>query len=247
LTPASDVDVRQDAIAAMALAYYPVPGQRVIDRPDWFQVITPSIKHGSLNGIERSVITRDVDAVIDRAISDYRSIGCKFRWTVPPGSAPGDLGERLERGGLERRELVQMVRDTREPFAAVPGITVERVTAATIGEFADVNASGWSGDATELRELYVAALEHQAMYLARVDGVPAGASSMNTFARTAYLRGGVVLPQFRGRGVYRAMVAARVAACERDVVTTAANGATSAPILVRMGFTEVARYRAYRG
>ena len=82
-------EVRGDAIAAMALAYYPVPGQRVIDTPEWFQVITPSIKHGSLNGIERAVITRDVDAVIDRAISDYRSIGCKFRWTVPPGSRSG--------------------------------------------------------------------------------------------------------------------------------------------------------------
>jgi hypothetical protein len=240
-------ELRDDAVAAMARAYFAVPGQRVIDRPEWFQVITPSVKHGSLNGIERSVITRDLDAVIDGAIADYRTIGCKFRWTVTPGSAPDDLGERLERRGLVRRGLVAMARNTNEPFEAVSGVTVERVTAATIDAFADVNASGWSGDATELRELYIAALEHQTMYLARVDGVPAGASSMNAFARTAYLRGGVVLPQFRGRGVYRAMVAARVAACERDVVTTAANAETSAPILVRMGFVEVARYCAYRG
>jgi hypothetical protein len=238
-------EIRDDAIAAMALAYYPVPGQRVIDRPDWFQVITPSIRHGSLNGIERSIVRED--AAIDRAISDYRSIACKFRWTVPPGSAPDDLGERLERRGLERREIVQMARDARAPFDDVAGVTVERVTLETVDVFADLMASGWGGDASELRALYTAAFAYQAMYVARVDGVAAGAAAMNTFARIAYLRGGVVLPQFRGRGVYRALVAARVAATDREVVTSASNPATSAPILARMGFTEVARYRAYRG
>jgi Acetyltransferase (GNAT) domain len=238
-------EIREDAIAAMALAYYPVPGQRVIDRPDWFQVITPSIRHGSLNGIERSIVRED--AAIDRAISDYRSIGCKFRWTVPPGSAPDDLGERLERRGLERREIVQMARGARAPFDDVPGVTVEPVTMETVDVFADLMASAWGGDASELRALYRTAAPHQAMFLARIDGEPAGAASMNTFARISYLRGGVVLPQFRGRGAYRALVAARVAATDREIVTSASNPTTSAPILARMGFTEVARYRAYRG
>ncbi|HEY1551148.1 MAG TPA: GNAT family N-acetyltransferase [Kofleriaceae bacterium] len=238
-------DVRDDAIAAMALAYYPVPGQRVIDRPDWFQVITPSIRHGSLNGVERSIV-RD-DAQIDAAIDDYRSIGCKFRWTVPPGSAPDDLGDRLERRGLERREIVQLVRATREPFHAVPGVTVERVTDATVDTFAELMAFAWGGEAHELRALYRAAAAHQLMFLARVDGEPAGAAAMNTFARISYLRGGVVLPKFRGRGAYRALVAARAAATDREFVTSASNPETSAPILARMGFVEVARYRAYRG
>jgi GNAT superfamily N-acetyltransferase len=240
-------DVRHEAIAAMAGAYFPVPGQRVIDRADWFQVITPSVRHGSQNGIERAMIHDDVDATIDAAISDYRSIGCKFRWTVPPGSAPDDLGERLELRGLERRSIVAMARDSNEPLASVDSVTVERVTQATLDVFADLMAAGWGGDAGEARAMYLAAFAHQAMFLARIDGEPAGGAATVIFARSAYLRGGVVLPQFRGRGVYRALVAARVAACGRTVVTSAAGANSSGPILARMGFAEVARYWAYRG
>jgi hypothetical protein len=244
LTPA---EIRDEAIAAMARAYFPIPGQRVIDTPEWFQVITPSVRHGTLNGIERAIIRDDVDATIDRAIADYRSIGCKFRWTVPPGSAPDDLGDRLERRGLVRREIVAMARTSNDPLADVAGVTVERVTLETLDAFIRVMSSGWGGDVGELHAMYEAGLDHQVMYLARIDGEPAGGAATHVFERSAYLRGGVVLPHLRGRGVYRALVIARIAACERSVVTSAAFAPTSAPILARMGFTEVARYRAYRG
>jgi hypothetical protein len=244
LTPA---EIRDEAIAAMARAYFPMPGQHVIARPDWFQVITPSVHHGTLNGIERARVRGDVDAIIDAAIGEYRALGCKFRWTVPPGSAPDDLGERLERRGLARREIVAMARVSSKPLAEVGGVTVERVTLETLDAFVGVMSSGWGGDLGEVRAQYEAGFEHQAMHLARIGGEPAGGATTHVFARSAYLRGGVVLPQFRRRGVYRAMVAARVAACEREVVTSAANPETSAPILARMGFIEVARYAAYRG
>jgi hypothetical protein len=240
-------EIRHEAIASMAGAYFPVPGQRVIDRADWFQVITPSIRHGSLNGIERAVLRESIEQTIDATLDDYRSIGCKFRWTVPPGSAPDDLGERLERRGLERRSIVQVARDGSEPLDPVDGVTVERVTPETVDAFGDVMAAGWGGDVHEVRTMYVAAFAHQAMFLARVGGEPAGGAATVVFARSAYLRGGVVLPKFRGRGVYRALVAARIAACGRSVVTSAAGADTSAPILARMGFSEVARYWAYRG
>jgi GNAT superfamily N-acetyltransferase len=239
--------IRDEAIAAMAGAYFPVPGQRVIDTAAWFQVITPSIRHGSLNGIERSVITQNVDATIDAAIDDFRSIGCKFRWTVPPGSAPDDLAQRLERRGMELRPIIAVARDSTEPLPSVDGVTVERVTTATLEPFADVMAAGWGGDAAEVRAMYIAGFAYQAMYLARVAGEPAGGAATVVFERSAYLRGGVVLPRFRGRGVYRALVATRIAECGRSVVTSAAGAGTSAPILARMGFVEVARYPAYRG
>jgi len=240
-------ELRDEAIAAMAGAYFPMPGQRVIDRPDWFQVITPSIHHGTLNGIERSTIRGDVEAVIDEKIAEYRALGCKFRWSVPPGTVPSDLGERLERRGFVKREIIAMVRASDEPLEVVDGVTVERVTPETIDAFASVMSSGWGGDAREVRDMYIAALAHQQMYLARIDDEPVGGATTHVFERSAYLRGGIVLPGFRGRGVYRALVASRIAACGRGVVTSAANAVTSAPILARLGFIEVARYAAYRG
>jgi GNAT superfamily N-acetyltransferase len=60
----------------------------------------------------------------------------------------------------------------------------------------------------------------------------------------AYLIGGVVLPELRGRGVYRALVRARLEAVRGrlSLATTHAREATSAPILERLGFRTAFRY-----
>lgn len=56
--------------------------------------------------------------------------------------------------------------------------------------------------------------------------------------------GGVVHPDVRGRGAYRALVAARMTDARRDglpLVTCQATGDSSLPILERLGFTTVGR------
>jgi GNAT superfamily N-acetyltransferase len=231
-------------------AYLPLPDQRVIERPEWFQVISPSIKHGSMNGVDLAVIAAaDVDRVIDATIAEYRGLGCKFRWAVGPDSAPGDLGDRLEHRGLVRREVVSMARATGE-LAGHSEIAVERVTAASFDAFATVMASGWTGELAAVRQVYGVALETelQWLYLARVAGEPAGGAAMARFAKSAHLRSGVVLPAFRGRGVYRELVRARLADAATSgiaLATTHARAATSAPGLAKMGFAEVARGSVY--
>ena len=68
------------------------------------------------------------------------------------------------------------------------------------------------------------------------------------FERSAYLVGGVVLPAFRGRGVYRALIAARLRharAAGVAVVTTQARAATSAPILARLGFVALVECESF--
>jgi GNAT superfamily N-acetyltransferase len=86
--------------------------------------------------------------------------------------------------------------------------------------------------------------------MASYDGKPAAVASYMAFARSAYLIGGVVLPEFRGKGLYRALVASRLrdAATRRlSLATSHAMADTSAPLLLRMGFVEVCRYAVYRG
>jgi GNAT superfamily N-acetyltransferase len=83
------------------------------------------------------------------------------------------------------------------------------------------------------------------MFLARWDGEPAAIASYVTFPRSAYLLGGFVLPRFRGRGLYRALIQARLAdACARGIAlaTSHAREATSAPILERLGFATICRF-----
>lgn len=62
--------------------------------------------------------------------------------------------------------------------------------------------------------------------------------------------GGVVLPSYRGRGLYRALVHARLAHARARgiaIATSHAREATSAPILEAIGFETVCRFPLYVG
>ena len=84
-----------------------------------------------------------------------------------------------------------------------------------------------------------------ALYLAWVDGEPAAAGRATFAAAGAVLNGGSTLRRFRGRGAYRALVAARWQDAARRgtpaLITQA--GAMSRPILKGLGFREVAEIR----
>ena len=72
---------------------------------------------------------------------------------------------------------------------------------------------------------------------------PSG-SSEKYGSPVAGLIGAVVLPEFRGRGVYRALIGARARdtlAGGRTLLTCQARAQTSAPILLGLGFHEVCR------
>lgn len=237
-------------------AYPPLRDLRVIERPGWLQIITPSVKSGGLNEVLQSELDEPgADAAIDAAIADYRALGLSFRWCVAPVASPVDLGERLARRGLVGRQGRGMARSTDDPpGAADPAIEIAEVDAATIDAFAEVSAQGWGADRAQVddvhRQILAAPDRRQHMFVALHRGEPAATASYVAFPRSAYLLGGVVLPAHRGHGLYRALVAARLAhARARGIVlaTSHAQEATSAPILERLGFTTVCRFARYFG
>ena len=83
----------------------------------------------------------------------------------------------------------------------------------------------------------------------RLDGEWVGSSAIFLRQGYGYLLGAQVLARARGRGGYRAMVAARLAwLAERGVgyAVTQARASTSAPILERLGFESLFESRCYR-
>ncbi|MFL6074465.1 MAG: GNAT family N-acetyltransferase [Mycobacteriales bacterium] len=88
------------------------------------------------------------------------------------------------------------------------------------------------------------------LYLADLAGRCAGTGGYTLRDdRVCRLWGGGVLPEFRRRGVYRRLVADRVAAAHARGATLAlakARAGTSAPILLRAGFTHYGREIRYR-
>jgi N-acetylglutamate synthase-like GNAT family acetyltransferase len=96
----------------------------------------------------------------------------------------------------------------------------------------------------------LAAEAHHYRYVAEVEGRAVGAASLHVHHHVGWLRAATVLPEARGRGIQRALIAARLADAARlgcDLAGSLADaGGVSAANLERLGFAEVAVRRRYR-
>lgn len=84
--------------------------------------------------------------------------------------------------------------------------------------------------------------------VAYLDGRPVGSGGLTVAGADARLWGGVVLPEMRGRGVYRAVLAARLAYAREagaDLAVVKGRVQTSGPILRRAGFASFGQERSW--
>ena len=138
--------------------------------------------------------------------------------------------------------------------ATIPdGVTIERVDLDSVATFDQVMAAGWETDPAPFACYHRALLRDPAgassLYVARWQGEAAATAAQMRIGRSTYLIGGVVLPAFRGHGLYRALVVTRLreaAAAGLTLAVTHARAATSAPILERLGFSTVAEVTSFR-
>jgi GNAT superfamily N-acetyltransferase len=250
----STEEILHELLVAPRGAIVPLPDTIVIERPGWWQIVTPSLTRGGMNEVSSTEIPEDAaDAIIDETIATYRRLGLRFRWNVRPGAKPDDLAERLERRGLVRSESFGMARSTSDvPPAEDPAITVDEVDLANVDDFTHVMAQGWEADPGPLDALHRHMLANPArrnrLFVARHEGTAAAAAGYVALERSAYLVGAVALPAFRGRGLYRALVHARLrhaAALGLALATSNARATTSAPVLARLGFEIVCPLLAF--
>lgn len=90
--------------------------------------------------------------------------------------------------------------------------------------------------------------EEPGMFVATCSGAPAGAGGYSLCGEVARMWGAAVLPDFRGRGVYRCLIAARLRdAAERGATLALVHAEqTSSPILQGLGFSKVGERRRVR-
>lgn len=246
--------ILHEALVRPRTARVPFPGQHIIDRPGWFQLMTPAFRDGSLNEVgDVKLADPEADAVIDATLAEYAAHGIRFKWVVAPGDRPLDLAQRLASRGMLARRCVIMAADIADiDITPSPDVTVERVDPPLVDTYAETVAAGWNilpGPLADYQRAVLAAPgDHHHSYLARIAGTPVGGANHVLFDRSAYLMGGVVLPQWRGRGVYRSLIAARLAqisATDARLITIQAIADTSAPILARLGFQPVAEIEVF--
>lgn len=200
------------------------------------------------------VLWSDLDrAGADRAIQDqiahYTSLGRDFEWKLHGHDRPADLGVRLAAAGFraEPEETLLVGETGRFAVDAEPPAGVRLVRAADpagVDLVVDVHEKAFGTDGTRLRHRLLARLAADpgtvvaVVALAGDEPVSAARMEMVPGTRFAGLWGGGTVEAWRGRGVYRALVAhrARVAAAHGYRYLQVDASAMSRPILERLGF-----------
>lgn len=193
----------------------------------------------------------NLDHVIAEEIARFR--GRQFEWKAYSFDRPADLVDRLRNAGFEvgAREalVVYDLRDGLTPFDAPTDWEVRKLrtmddlaTFRTIAE--QVFKKDYSHTTGELADAIAQGRSGHDAFVASLAGTPASIGRLYTSPDSLFggLYGGGTLETFRGRGGYRAVVAARAVAAEalgaRYLVVDALP--TSLPILLKLGFFHIA-------
>ena len=202
--------------------------------------------------IHSSLTPETTDAVIAEQVGHYRSLGAGFEWKVYAHDAPADLRERLARHGFTVGPLeAVLVLDLRNAPAWVeeptPYETVRVERVEQVGMFRDAAEAIFGKDyaltAGQLVQAIQARSNQHVAYMAVADGQAVSIGRLYTHPDSHFggLYGGGTRAAYRGRGLYRALVAARArdarALGARYLVVDALP--TSRPILARLGFQHV--------
>ncbi|MFB7456259.1 GNAT family N-acetyltransferase [Streptomyces sp. NPDC056188] len=198
------------------------------------------------------------DAAIAEQTARYGESGLAFEWKVYGHDQPADLGRRLLAAGFaaEPQETLMVAEIAELDLGTEPpeGVRLRTVTdEAGVDLLVGVHEQVFGRDGSRLRHRLLAGLAAEPDTLVAVvalaGDVPVSAARMELLPGTGFagLWGGGTLEGWRGRGVYRALVAhrARVAADRGCRYLQVDASSRSRPILERLGFTALTTTTPY--
>ena len=226
--------------------------------PLWRGVFTDGafVSYESLEGVD------DVDALIGETVAYFASLPQvqEFEWKTRGHDWPPDLDRRLRAHGLEPDEVeTVMVGDAAKLAVDVElpdGVTVRRVDDqpdrvpvihAAADMQRDVFGAGHGGDEAIRR---IESMEgRETFWVAEAEGRVVCAGRLNRVDGTEFagLWGGATLSEWRGKGIYRALTAARARFALDEGVRYLHSDCTvmSRPILERSGLVAVTTTTPY--
>jgi GNAT superfamily N-acetyltransferase len=196
----------------------------------------------------------DAGAVIDAQVSRFAALARPWEWKYYSYDQPAGLPERLHAAGFvpEPPEtlLVARIADLNLEVSAPAGVDLVPVTDARgVSAVVGVHDEVFGGDHAATGSAITAALASQSRPVEAVvavagdTAISAGRVEFPEGSGFASLWGGGTLPAWRGRGVFRSLVAyrARLALARGYRYLQVDASADSSPILQRLGFAELAR------
>ncbi|WP_167767213.1 GNAT family N-acetyltransferase [Jannaschia formosa] len=191
----------------------------------------------------------DATSIVADLVQSARTRSVDLIWRLYEGDGPPALGGVLERSGFLPLAGGELVARTTEGIAKRPAsaIIIRKVdNDERLGDFLYVSkcAFGEPFELVEDQRQGLINLTGTQTFVAYLEGVPVGAAQLDTICSNpaALLRGGAVLPDYRGQGIYQALVNKRLLLSRErgvDLVFAEARPA-SRPILFKMGFVRVA-------
>ena len=237
----------------------PAPGIEVVSTPRFHVTLQPDLPIPGPNSISYVRCRgEETDEVIGEARAIVALHPVPVFWTLDPETRPAEFSADLSRHGIQFDSDVKVMVlpiDARIDAPAVRGLEIrdgladdESFNAAdAVNREAFESLAPIDRAANARRRTNQLAAGNRRLLLATVDGEPAGSGGLGLFPPGAIINGGAVRPKFRGLGVYRAMVAARLAMARELGVEglTVWGGYMSAPILERLGFETVGWRKFY--
>jgi GNAT superfamily N-acetyltransferase len=245
----------------------PGPGVEVTVTSRYHLTLQPDFPIPGPNGVSFVRCRSDeADEVIQEVHAAVAPRRLPLMWILDPETEPADFADHLARHGIRPDpkgwEFAVMVLpiDAQLENPVIPGLQIvdAYADAATHRKADAAAAEAFRGPAPSDDPEYLAMLERRRLaniaagnrrwLLATMDGEPAGTAGISLFPPGgATVNGGSVRAKFRGRGIYRALVAARLEIARHGRVSGLAvwGGDMSGPILAKLGFEKVGWRRFY--
>ncbi len=215
---------------------------------------TDTVRQLGLSGKGSMVLWSDLDdasadAAIEAELLYFQSLGQSFEWKVYSHDRPRDLRERLAAKGFsvgaDESVMVLDLDEWKDSPRVTAGIELRRITGSEgLADMASVHSAVWDEDPTDqIQEFATLLRDHPAFmnaYVAYAGDRPVAACRINFPENSPFasLWGGSTLAEFRGRGIYSAMLRVRVDEARRRGYSYLTIDAlpTSRPIVERRGF-----------
>jgi len=207
---------------------------------------------GSSTVVWSSLDASNADDVIAAQVQFFTSRGDELEWKLYSYDEPADLAARLIAAGFRPEEpeslMIAAIEEIIDALSAAdlpPGISLQRATdEAGVDRLIRVHELVFGKDESELRASLLAQLasapETTDLVIAMAGDEPVCSARIDFVAGTEFagLWGGGTLPQWRRKGIYRALVRhrAELAAGRGYKYLTVDASDQSRPILERIGF-----------